>query len=402
MPEFHQRLQEKYQNTKILTSRKGVRNAALMSEHCSDANGDCVAIQMYDCTDTISNETCRHTNTSGTDTHMGGSPTIFIGFWHNFTTLLNCSVFFVHSNDINLDPMSMSVHRTEIRFLQPNESLHRRDSLSGNIGYNQGAPIIVGRLVSKSSNESDASDDRVISYFADDHFTEESLRLPKIRRNRRCTLTDSAHETIRFGENVIVKCDAGIGEEINKPATALPLMEKNFTDICQQFQNRIFYFLLHSVRPAENETNYGHIATMLSVYGNPRNMSSDWTRMQLTKQSMDAIGIRDQIVGIFDKDANENEFTCTNMILNVRYEFLYGQFKVDDVKNQKLLKKAFVELGNRVDLRFQLDEEIRVPVLVDVMFFDLTSNGMRVTFYWWIWFSLGVFELCMSTRCTIM
>lgn len=354
-----------------------------MTEHCSEANDDCLAIRIYDCSGSISNETCQHANATG-DTHIASRITMTIVFWHNFTDLLNCSVFFVHSYGNNLN--RMSVLRTEIRFLQPNESLHRRDMVSGNIGYIRGEPVIISRLVSKSSNNSDASDDRIISYFDNRDVSEDIIRLPKLKWNRHCTLTNLEYETIRFGENIFVKCDAGIAEAKYKQFAALPLTEKNFTEICQQFQRNIFHFLLHSVRQAENETTYiSHIETMLSVYGNPRNMSADWVRMELTEQSADVIGMHNQIVGIFDKDEDENEFTCTNMILNARYEFFYGQFRVSDVKNQMLLKRSFIELGNRINLRFQLDEEIRVPIYLDVVFFDLTSSGFRAkTFSWWM------------------
>lgn len=347
-----------------------------MTEYCTDTNDDCLSISMYECRLKISTETCHQitneTQTTDIWTH-GLNTKMMIAIWHNFTHLQNSSIFFVHTQ--REPSASTLVYQTEIKFLQINESLfYNHPTISGNIGYILGKPLIISTTT--LTNESET----IFTYFNDkDESDWHTIRLPKIRQNL-CVLSkgdQSTYETINFGENLFMKCDGMLTE---KNGLVLPLtIESNFTAICQQFQEEIFHYLMNDIRQKENETHWENIVTFLSTHGNPQNKSDDWIRIELTEKSLNMIGGREQnVVGIFDKDISEGEFLCTNMILNVRYEFLYGRLTVNGVRNQQIVKRAFIEFGNRVDLRFKFDEEIRVPIYIDVMFLDLTSNGKRI------------------------
>ncbi|KAJ6640550.1 Tectonic [Pseudolycoriella hygida] len=357
---FFQEFQRQIKSTKVLKSRKV--NLAMMMEHCTTSNNHCLEIEMFDCWLHISRDSCVNFNSTDMDeTRMNTE--IVVQFRHNFTNILNCKAFFIYING-EVAPNSF-LHSVKIQFLQANESMINIHRSSGNIGYMQGLPIISAKMIPFNiTTDDDNNAPMILDYFHpnknfsnDEHF----MKIPIISKNF-CVLTNRTYEKIRFGENLFLSCDVSFNEHHNITT------ESNFTQICSALQEAIFHFMLNEYQQ-NNETNEISFMNKISEFGNPKNDSKYWTEAKLKH------GIVDAVQSKYERDENENEFICQNMVLTMSYEFLYASLKVGNFEHQNLIKAVDLVFGTRVDLKFNFNESIKVPIFLDVMFIDLTNSA---------------------------
>lgn len=379
MQTFLEEFQAKLKSTKILTSRIG--NHAMMMEHCTDLNHHCIEIQIFDCFDSISKDSCFSLNSTEIDQNWINKE-IVIQFRHNFTNILNCTAFLVYTENT---PISAMVHSIKIQFLQINESMISIHKISGNIGYLQGKSIITAKLIPFNASGNADNAPMVLDYFHpnktfinDEHF----MKMPTIKGNL-CALNNMTYETIKFGENIYLTCDVLLDGNLNVT------VESNFTEICSLLQKKIFSFLINDVQPNGNDTSWASVTIKISEFGNPKNITDHWLDVNLRH------GIVDPVQSKFDRDDNPNEFICQNMILSLKYEFMYASLRVGSFDHQNLIKKIDLVFGTRVDLKFNLNEPVKVPIFADVMFIDLTTNSVSHTVgmdYFWI-VLIGLFNV---------
>lgn len=352
----------KLKSTKILQLRK--INHAMMSEHCTGANKHCMDIKMIDCFGLVSRDNCVEFNSTEIDDTRWLNREIVIQFRHNFTNILNCTAYLIYSG-VDVMPDTL-VHSVKIQFLQVNESMaaniHR---ISGNIGYMQGKPIVTAKMIPLNVSNVDENLPKILDYFHpnktfsnDDHF----MKIPAIRKNF-CMLTNLTYDIIRFGENLFLTCDVALDDNLNVT------VESNFTEVCTKLQRKIFAFMLNEYQESNDTTAEICLAMKISEYGNPKNDSLYWTNANLKH------GIVDVVQSKYEPDDNASEFICQNMILSLSYEFLYASLSVGSFKHQNLIKTVDVIFGTRVDLKFNLNEPIKVPIFLDVMFVDLTNSA---------------------------
>lgn len=351
----------------------------MMMEHCTDANNHCLEIQMFDCFGVVSRDNCVRINSTEID-ETWTNKEIVLQFRHNFTNILNCTAFLIYTN-AEAQPTSF-IHSIKIQFLQANESMVNIHRISGNIGYLLGKPVITGKMIPLNVTSDDENSPKVLDYFHpnktfsnDEHF----MKIPAIKKNF-CVLTNITYDTIRFGENLFLTCDVSLDDNLNVT------IESNFTLICSMLQRKIFFFMLNEYQQG-NDTNDITLLTKISEFGNPKNESHYWTNANLKH------GIVDAVQSKYDRDDNANEFVCQNMILSMSYEFLYASLRVGSFDHQNLIKNLNLVFGTRVDLKFNLNEPIKVPLYMDVMFIDLTHNAATLIISFNFIFTLTLLSL---------
>lgn len=394
--------QTKLKNVKILKYRKPIDTSPLiMMDFCKSAlfsneTENCTEAEIYHCMETISLRTCvQDANaTTATMPEVGENvltDELSIQIHHNFTNILNVTVFFVFHELSNDSPTSHIVQTISVEYLELNETFATRDvhQVSGNIGYLLHKPVIVSKLVRQNQSIIQNSGEMggILAYFHnetnctnDGHY----LKLPNIEANGDCVINNFTFQTINFGEKSRVKCnliltpndlnDTDAVDHSIATSTTMNLNEQNNTHICRTFQKTIFNYLLHDFELDNvNSTIYQRFNVYISEMGNPKNDSEHW----MPVRTMQAPNL-DDIIAMGGTNA-ATEFTCTNMILGVRYEFFYGTMVVGKISNQALIKLAQIQFGSRLNLKFKLDDDmLKVPLYIDVMFYDFSrvvSNG---------------------------
>ncbi|XP_061501905.1 tectonic [Anopheles gambiae] len=311
-----------------------------------------------------------------------------ITFIHNYTNLFNVQLKLLCERSADEDDLWMESvwQRITVRFIVPTPPSKPKltRTVSGNIGYLTGKPLIVSHREIPANRttpqegsppEESLSNNRMLAYFTNETRLPDTsfrLRLPISRANR-CTLTEQDHGTINFGTDSFHRCNYIPPELINQTAG------QNFTKFCQTLQVGLYAQLLNGVYPELYPTKgegYDKLNLYLSKYGNPRNRSTDWVRVRSTNVVADAEpGSEQASAGSSTDNTTESYFTCTNMLISVNYRFYYARTRVRDVRHQAVVHDAEIVFGPRVNLRFRLEEEIRVPIFLQVQFFDLTSSS---------------------------
>lgn len=383
--------QNKLKIVKILKNRKPLDTPTIiMKDFCLSAQwanqtDNCTVTEIYHCADTISMRTCKLENnlTASFAFEFGEnflSDQLSIQIHHNFTHILNVTVFFVY-HEFNTDnPMTHVVQKISVEYLELNETFATRDAhqVSGNIGYLQHKPLIFTKFIRLNETKPDNNVIAINGFLAYFHNEtnctndEHHMKMPAIEMNGDCVINNFTFQTINFGENARVKCNAVLTpNEFNETDTAeQPFIkaEQNNTHICRNFQKRIFEYLLHGFELEDvNSTIFSRFVNRISEMGNPRNDTEHWRDFS-TVHSPNF----NEIIATGPTNA-ASEFTCTNMVLGVRYEFFYGTTIVGKVSNQALIKVAQIQFGNRVNLKFKFDDDVlKVPLYIDVMFFDFS------------------------------
>ncbi|XP_055311267.1 tectonic-like isoform X1 [Sitodiplosis mosellana] len=383
-------IQNKLKSVKFLKYRRLLDTPAIiMKDFCMSAQTvnqteNCTDAQIYHCVDTISMRTCKQdTNSTSSMPEFDENficDELSIQIHHNFTNILNVTVFFVY-HEFNVDnPTAHVVQKISLEYLELNETFATRDvhQVSGNIGYLPHKPIIVSKLIrlNESVDVNTKRVGRLLAYFHnetnctnDDHY----LKVPVIESNGDCVINNVTFQSINFGENSRIKCNVILTlTEFNETdSSEQPLsLEQNNTHICRAFQRKIFNHFLHRFELEDvNSTIYNRFTNRVSEMGNPRNNTQYWFEFRTIRPpSFDDIVAASVANGAM-------EFTCTNMILGVRYEFFYGSMMVGKVSNQALIKAGQIQFGNRVNLKFKLDEDVlKAPIYIDVMFYDFSRS----------------------------
>lgn len=345
-------------------------------EHCMDQ--DCFNSSIQFCS--FAGLNCRTTNSSESNDDVDGEPwycpRINFEFQHNYTHLEGLNIKFLCGRAELFDMKGDKIWtRLSVKFTRKNEEKFSR-SVSGNLGYLKGKPLIVSNLLIPENDtmEDIRTNKYMFSYFTngtrlpDDTFR---LKLPKSKRNR-CVLEDQP--TILFGEDSWNKCN--FSPQLNVT------QDSNFTEVCKILQKGIDDILLHGIRPKFPGTNLDEVNWFASMYGNPVNRSSDWIQFRTVNV------LNEDVTGSVSPE--KSNFKCNNMVINVRYQFFHAQTTVRNVPRQHVLREAEIVFGPRVNLQFALEEDIRVPVFMQVQFFDLTSSGInsgcrnfgRISIWW--------------------
>lgn len=364
---FVRHLQQTLHNTKLLKSRRGIGNNLMISELCglsieeSANTNNCQSIHIYECVSSLTPGNCNRLNE--TDYEIDSSlhnQLIVYEFVHNFTNILNGSVYFLYTIDTGRLDRSI-----EVRFRQMNEMRVPHHIVSGNLGYELGKPIIVSYWT--KANASDDHSPIIANYFHVNNSRhdnqDEFLRIPIFRGNE-CQLDDSHFETIGFGQDIYVKCEVRLDRNLTKSPTT------NLTQLCINFQSTIFTYILRGIRQADDQVDYSNVETIVSAFGNPANESDQWTKLMNSADEM-------AVVGLIDGNPEDGGFRCRNIVLSVSYEFDFARLSVQGNPHQNVLKSAKLRAGRRVDLKFGWDEVWRVPVFVDGIFVDLTGAAVR-------------------------
>lgn len=393
-------LEEQLRAVKFLNAPKPMNiDNVVMADYCEsiDKNTEsvnCIAPSMFNCVGSISRENCKPKSNSTDDTSV--VILISIQFMHNFTHIHNCSVFFVANevNSVDIDTLERVIQTISVRYIDVNDTFYRSkaQTVSGNLGYLSHKPMIMTKYIpaNESSSESTDGGEMVLAYFhvnGTDHYNDEYfMKIPAVNENNDCVIDNNTYETIKFGENSINKCHVRLLIDDSRPETStgnstvdptiLRAANRNISIICQSFQRQIFQRILHRLDQSNvNSTVYDDFNVQISQLGNPKNESKLWIKLEAIRSQMNLA----QITGDFDSKDNEKEFVCRNIVLNVRYEFYYAVVMLGGRANQVMVKKATVEFGPRLVLNFKLDEELRVPAYVDVMFHDLTGHSSGVS-----------------------
>lgn len=396
-------IQNQLKSVKILKHRQPIDTPSLMMvDFCQPSSitnqtENCTEAEIYHCIDTISLRTCQlEANQSMTMPEFSDnflSNELSIQIHHNFTNILNVTVFFVYHELSGSDfQTGHLVQKIRIEYLELNETFSMRDvhQVSGNIGYLLHHPIIVSKLIRQ--NESIAgnpmeipSQKLVLSYFHnetnctnDDHY----LKLPIAEANGDCAINNFTFQTVNFGERTRTKCNALLllndFNDTSDGAAAVNA-EQNHTHTCRNFQLQIFNYLLYNFELENiNSTVYSRFNVRISEMGNPKNDSDHWIEVNAIRPPDINDIVANTAGGADSNGGGALEFTCTNMVLGVRYEFFYGTMLVGKISNQPLIRVAQIQFANRINLKFKLDDDVlKVPLYIDVMFYDfsrLVSN----------------------------
>uniref|UniRef100_A0A182MWC4 Tectonic-1-3 N-terminal domain-containing protein n=1 Tax=Anopheles culicifacies TaxID=139723 RepID=A0A182MWC4_9DIPT len=309
-------------------------------------------------------------------------------FFHNYTNLQRIEMKLLcraDNSDRTSDGelwMDIVWQRITVKFIVPSASASKAPitrAVSGNIGYLVGKPLIVSHLepvangtIAPDESPSETPPKRMLAYFTngtrlpDPSFR---LRIPISQRNR-CVLTEEFHQTVDFGTDMFHRCNY-IPPDLSNQTTG---SVQNYTKFCQDLQLGLYAQLLHGIEPDMSRVGgYDKLNLYVSKYGNPINRTSEWVRVRSTNVILEAEPGSDSSP---NTDTTDSYFTCSNMLINVEYRFYYARTRVRDVRQQAVVHDAEVVFGPRVNLRFRLDEEIRVPIFIQVQFFDLTSSSV--------------------------
>lgn len=312
-----------------------------------DCSEDCIETKIYACENLNNCNSVLFNSSEILNFEEFISSEILIKVRHNFTDLLGLEVLFL-KHTFEEDHFLLQI---KVNFLVVNET-KADNEISGNLGYLKGKPLIISRMV--YFNKTDLNNRNLIFEYFNLNHTLKHLKIP----NKDCLIENFTElETVNFGENIWFQCNKKLQFNITK--------QSNFTKVCLKFQEKIFFNLINGIEPAENITNFSKLNIFISEFGNPKNFTKNWIELEM-KNKFD-----EKITG----EGDDESFTCKNMILNVEYEFYYARLKIGSVKNQLVIKRAFLKFGTRVDLRFNLNEEIKIPLFLNVLWKDLTGKS---------------------------
>lgn len=326
-----------------------------MEYHCT--NESCANV-------TISRE-YRNQSFSGVDVVR-----VELVLWHNFTHIVDgVEINVTYTNYEEKISKGQIVVEFELVFKSSEEKyLEKFPPMSGMPGYVKLMPVLTSKKVT-FSNYTQENKEYVLDFYVFNNRSEpynanRTLKIP-VSRQRKCVLTSVYHKLINFGEISYHKCHAHLhlSHEISS--------NTNFTDLCQTYQNQIFSLLLNS---HDFQSNNFTSNTYISQLGHPKNSTDDWVLLKfINSPNLD----QESVTGNWRQDT-KNSFTCSNMVINIKYEFFYAQLRVAGVDYQNIIKEAQVNFGPRLDLHFSISD-VSVPVFITTQFYDLTRMSNRAT-----------------------
>lgn len=237
--------------------------------------------------------------------------------------------------------------------------------ISGPLGYTQGKPIIIARFIASNESAALTQTNQVLDYFhVNATKSPANHTIPLFTTHQRFCHHDAAPGNfINYGISVLKQCKLRFS---NESVMKIPQKERNFTEICIQLQKQITKQLF-AVKGFIFDEKFPEL--YISQLGRPENHSDKWLPLKVKNQNFAPIS------GEFS--AQTQSFICRNMLLNIGYEFLVGQFTEAGITQQALVQQATLRFGERNDLEFEIDEVIEVPLTVSVMFFDYSKDVLN-------------------------
>lgn len=331
-------------NWKVLSDLRF--SSEIMSEYCTEITDFCVPLTLQLCRRGDSSLNCTMVNEMVPSNNFTIEKLSF-EFIHNFTHIRAAEITIVGLFNLTEgegNPIDIGVH-----FMQERKDEIFTFKASGNVGYESGSPIIVSQLT--TLNITDGQEVTRIEFFntLPENSSSYLITTPSSNLNDESCSTKTV--PINFNENSITQCYLKLGYNIETKA--------NLTDSCRQFQAQIMSTVF------KNDTLN---SLFVSQFGNPRNNTKFWTKVQL-KSPFDLAKVSGEL--------QEENFLCRNMILEIEIKFFYARI-TDDVsraKHQSVIQGVTVNLGPQLDLQFNVNETFEVPLTMKVLFLDLTSTS---------------------------
>ncbi|XP_030377673.1 tectonic [Scaptodrosophila lebanonensis] len=286
--------------------------------------------------------------------------------YHNYTHILNAKLVLKeepsHPNELELwqDYVVEYVlgNGTDVE-LKPS---HAEKPTSGPLGYLQGSPVLLAKLVPQNDSELP----QILDYYHENAGAGHWLSLfTKQSRGGNCRRSPEKRHAAQYGVDIAKQCLLRMEGEND-----LLLLSKNYTDYCQRLQAEIWAQLL-----PQNCHNLADISQIfISQLGRPQR--DKWLPLQLHYEGEDAGP--PPVRGDYNEE--QRTFSCRNMLLSVRYEFHVAAMTLlqGQVAHQRLVQHASLVLGERHDLEFDGGEEqVEVPLAVSVMFYDAQRKSLN-------------------------
>ena len=233
---------------------------------------------------------------------------------------------------------------------------------SGPLGYLYGKPLIIARYEPFNKSLPLLAKNQVINYFLENSTDSHTLSLFG-KQNGLCTRqnSNSMKLYIGFGINEAKYCKIKLDND------SLLWQEEpvkiNFTKICVHLQEKINEQLFGADLSLNDLTSY-----MISELGKPENDTIKWQPLLVYNTDYNAV---------FGQYLQEtNTFICRNILLSLTYEFHMATLTVHDTPWQHVIKHASLQLAERHDLEFALDENLEVPITMTVRFFDAHEKAV--------------------------
>lgn len=341
---------------------------------CVDASNSCLTVEIFRCKNGKNLHNCKTWNV--TESPDSFPFDLFIRFTHNFTILVKFEAFAIEK--FHLEMGKFYQQRIDVVFTTVNES--QSHTVSGNIGYLPGKPVIFSHI--RSVNVSEDKQQPIIDYFHPNRTSEDDdyhMNLPESISGI-CMSRNFSRDMLNFGENQVKTCEVHLLDSLNIT------QETNFTEICREFHRKI---LLHLVMFPNATESIPFEELFVSEFGNPRNDTSNWIQMDLK-----GVAESSSVEGIYD--SVDETLTCRNMIIRTKHLYQFARLEVAGNRHQSLIERASIDFGPRVDLQFKISEDFRVPIFHVVSFIDLTHRVRSSSSSFII--SPAPFAICLLVR----
>lgn len=340
-------LQEEYlrnlSNWKVLSDSRF--NSNMMSEVCTDLGSEfCIPFRMHICQESVEGQNCTLMNETWQMETIRISRVKF-EFKHNFTNIKEAIIRINGEVSDDLD----QVTEIQVEFVPAVKNNTIAFKASGNVGYIMGKPILVSKYLSVNISEA-AQEATIIDFFRPENNISNVLSIPVT--NVDSEWCSEEKESISFNEDSITQCTLKLTGEM------APKKGANFTMLCRKYQNQIFNLIY------KNVSSFGSL--YVSQYGNPRNNTKYWKKIE-TNRPFDLL----KVTG----ESEDISFLCRNMVLEVGLKVFFARItdEISGATHQALIQKVELMFGPQLDLQFNFNEDIQVPVTVKVVFLDLSS-----------------------------
>lgn len=241
------------------------------------------------------------------------------------------------------------------------------------LGYLQGKPIIMAKILGQN-HTNDKEWPTTMNADKTDNFQRQEIQITG--KSRGLCYRDTATSKfapkrylILYGINLALNCKHRLNDALQKNLENVNEQPQNSTIYCQYIQNDILQQLLgkdFNLTDAKQQNYY------IAELGQPRAGNiHDWTPFRIHNADYE-----DFVIGQFN--AASNTLICRNILLNVAYEFLGGNFLLDNLPHQQLIKNAALRLGpQRHDIEFELHEILEIPLETTVRFFNLKEIALN-------------------------
>lgn len=241
------------------------------------------------------------------------------------------------------------------------------------LGYLQGKPIIMAKILSQNlTNDDDGSTTTTSAAEGENNFQLEEIQIMGKSGgfcHRDGDKFSLERHQILYGINLVLNCKHRLRDSLQKGLQNVNNQPQNSTGYCQQIQNDIIEQLLGE---KFNLTDAKYLRYYIAELAQPRSGNiHDWTPFRVEN-----VDYEDFVMGQFNEATNT--LICRNILLNVAYEFLSGNFQVDSLPHQQLIKNAVLRLGpQRHNIEFELNEIFEIPLTASIRFFNFKEFSLK-------------------------